>query len=211
MDLLKELTLRGKMIFVVIHQPSSDIYKMFDSMIILDVGGFQIYYGNPLEAVVYFKTRVNMVNKEQSACIECGNVNAEQVFTIIENKVVNEFGRFTDQRKISPNQWNEHFTNAISLPQPKKDSVEPLKSELNLPNKINQVKIFMKRDILSKWGNRQYLLKQIFYELGTRFSRKGARCLKDLEQRMFQKVLGKDVHSLPRKYLTSNLELFDTT
>ena len=28
MDLLRELTLKGKLIFVVIHQPSSDIYKM---------------------------------------------------------------------------------------------------------------------------------------------------------------------------------------
>jgi ABC-type multidrug transport system ATPase subunit len=43
MDLLKELTLRGKLIFVVIHQPSSDIYKMFDKMIFLDVGGYQIF------------------------------------------------------------------------------------------------------------------------------------------------------------------------
>ena len=47
MDLLKELSLRGKMIFVVIHQPSSDIFKMFDTLIITDSGGFQIYYGNP--------------------------------------------------------------------------------------------------------------------------------------------------------------------
>ncbi|MBT28747.1 MAG: ABC transporter, partial [Thalassobius sp.] len=31
-DLLKELSLKGKLIFVVIHQPSSDIYKMFDKM-----------------------------------------------------------------------------------------------------------------------------------------------------------------------------------
>src|SRR5690606_37239364 len=31
MDLLKELSLRGKMVFVVIHQPSSDIFKMFDT------------------------------------------------------------------------------------------------------------------------------------------------------------------------------------
>jgi ABC-type multidrug transport system ATPase subunit len=39
MDLLRELTLKGKLIFVVIHQPSSDIYKMFDKIIFLDVGG----------------------------------------------------------------------------------------------------------------------------------------------------------------------------
>jgi len=31
-DLLKELSLKGKLIFVVIHQPSSDIYKMFDKI-----------------------------------------------------------------------------------------------------------------------------------------------------------------------------------
>jgi len=39
MDLLKSLTLRGKMIFVVIHQPSSEFSKMFDGLLILDVGG----------------------------------------------------------------------------------------------------------------------------------------------------------------------------
>ncbi len=62
MDLLKELALKGKLIYVVIHQPSSDIYKMFDKLMILDVGGYPIYYGNPVEAVSYFKHLVNQVN-----------------------------------------------------------------------------------------------------------------------------------------------------
>jgi ABC transport system ATP-binding/permease protein len=39
MELLRELAVRGKLIFVVIHQPSSEIYKMFDNVIILDEGG----------------------------------------------------------------------------------------------------------------------------------------------------------------------------
>jgi len=156
MDLLKELALRGKMIFVVIHQPSSDIYKMFDRMVILDVGGYQIYYGNPLEAVVYFKTLVNLVNKDQSACIECGNVNAEQVFTIIENKLVNEFGRFTDQRKISPAQWNDYFTSKITVSNVKNESSK-VKSNLFLPRKFKQFQLFARRDILSKLSNKQYL------------------------------------------------------
>ncbi len=55
MDLLRELALKGKLIFVVIHQPSSDIYKMFDKMIILDTGGYEVYCGNPVEAVMYFQ------------------------------------------------------------------------------------------------------------------------------------------------------------
>ena len=53
-DLLKELTLLGKLVFVVIHQPASDIYKMFDKVIIMDVGGYPIFSGNPLEAISYF-------------------------------------------------------------------------------------------------------------------------------------------------------------
>ena len=32
MDMLKELSLKGKLIFVVIHQPSSEIFKMFDNL-----------------------------------------------------------------------------------------------------------------------------------------------------------------------------------
>jgi len=42
MDLLKELALKGKLVFVVIHQPSSDIFKMFDKLMILDTGGYLV-------------------------------------------------------------------------------------------------------------------------------------------------------------------------
>src|SRR5260221_6162388 len=105
-DLLKELSLKGKLVFAVIHQPSSDIFKMFDRLVILDTGGFQIYYGNPVDAVTYFKQNINMVNSDQGECQQCGNVNPEQIFNIIESKVINEFGNFSNERKFSPEQWN---------------------------------------------------------------------------------------------------------
>src|ERR1035438_8621145 len=79
MDLLKELALKGKLVFVVIHQPSSEIFKMFDKLMILDVGGYPIYYGNPVDAVIYFKTIINHVNSNESECITCGNVNPELI------------------------------------------------------------------------------------------------------------------------------------
>ena len=91
-DLLKELSLKGKLIFVVIHQPSSDIYKMFDKMFILDLGGYPIYYGNPIQAVVYFKEANQQVDSQRGQCPTCGNVNPEQIFNIIEAKVVTEYG-----------------------------------------------------------------------------------------------------------------------
>ena len=156
MDLLKELSLKGKMIFVVIHQPSSDIYKMFDQMVILDVGGYQIYYGNPVEAVTYFKAIVNMIDREVGSCIECGNVNPEQIFNIIETKVVNEYGKFTDHRKVSPETWNEYFNKKIKVQKVKEHSEKP-KITLHIPNKLSQAVIFTLRDVKSKLSNTQYL------------------------------------------------------
>lgn len=157
MDLLKELSLRGKMIFVVIHQPSSEIFKMFDRLLILDTGGHQIYYGNPVKAVTYFKNIVEMIDKDQSACIECGNVNPEQIFNIIEMKVVDEYGRFTSKRKYSPEQWHEQFQSNIEIETANEVQSKPERS-LDLPNKIKQARIFLERDVLAKISNRQYVL-----------------------------------------------------
>jgi len=42
MEILKDLSLNGKLVFVVIHQPSSNIFKLFDRLVILDVGGYPI-------------------------------------------------------------------------------------------------------------------------------------------------------------------------
>ena len=47
MSLLKEQAYKGKLVIVNIHQPNSDLYKMFDKIMIIDKGGYQIYYGYP--------------------------------------------------------------------------------------------------------------------------------------------------------------------
>ena len=43
MDLLRDLTLKGKLVITVIHQPSSGIFKMFDKIAILDQDGFMVF------------------------------------------------------------------------------------------------------------------------------------------------------------------------
>lgn len=158
MDLLKELALKGKLVFVVIHQPSSDIYKMFDKLLILDTGGYPIYYGNPVDAVIYFKQLVNHVNANESECPSCGNVNPEQVFNIIESKVVDEYGNLTPNRKVSPKEWNDFYTEKIAvkmIPAPEHKTMP--ENPFKIPNKIKQFGIFLVRDILSKFTNKQYV------------------------------------------------------
>ncbi len=156
-DLLKELSLKGKLIFVVIHQPSSDIYKMFDKMIILDVGGFQIYYGNPVEAVMYFKRITDQINSDVGQCHTCGNVNPELIFNTIDAKVVDEYGNLTEKRKNSPQKWREYFLQNQKIEKTEDVQEEPPRS-LHIPSLIKQLKVFITRDFLSKISNTQYLL-----------------------------------------------------
>ena len=156
-DLLKELSLKGKLIFVVIHQPSSDIYKMFDKMIIMDTGGYPAYYGPPIEAITYFKKSTHQIDSNRGQCENCGNVNPEQIFSIIEAKVVDEYGQPTSKRKITPPQWFDLYKERFKINHVEDVKEEPPQS-LSLPNKIKQTIIFVKRDTLSKLSNKQYLL-----------------------------------------------------
>ncbi|MDO1446070.1 ATP-binding cassette domain-containing protein [Rhodocytophaga aerolata] len=156
-DLLKELSLKGKLIFVVIHQPSSDIFKMFDKLFLLDTGGYPIYYGNPVESVIYFKKATNQVDSDKGQCHTCGNVNPEQIFNIIEAKVVDEYGQFTNKRKVTPPQWNERYLQNFKLEEVTLVKENPPKA-LNLPSRFKQTVIFTVRDFLSKISNVQYML-----------------------------------------------------
>jgi ABC-type multidrug transport system ATPase subunit len=157
LDLLKELARKGKLLFIVIHQPSSEIFKMFDKLIILDTGGYLIYNGNPIDSIVYFKKKIEQANYNESECYVCGNVNPEQIFNIVETKVFTESGQPTETRRISPTDWSNLYRN-----EKKEDKREPGGPipEINFktPNKLKQFIVFAKRDILSKVADTQYLL-----------------------------------------------------
>lgn len=159
MDLLKELSLKGKLIFVVIHQPSSDIFKMFDRLVILDQGGYPVFNGNPVESVTYFKHLMNHVDSDQCECPECGNVNPEQIFNIIEAKVVDEFGHLTSKRKTSPEEWYQNYKNTFGQHDHKEESEKVLPEiKFKIPTRLKQIKVFLKRDVLAKISNLQYML-----------------------------------------------------
>ena len=159
LDLMKELTLKGKVVFAVIHQPSSDIFKMFDKLLILDQGGYLIYDGEPIESLIYFKSSIQHANWNESECPVCGNVNPEQIFNIVETKVLDEYGNFTNERKISPPEWQEKFVHSETRQkQPAPEPGGKLPSiHFKVPNRIKQFSIFLQRDVLAKLANTQYL------------------------------------------------------
>ncbi|MCX6253852.1 MAG: ATP-binding cassette domain-containing protein [Bacteroidia bacterium] len=156
MDLLRDLTLKGKLIFTNIHQPSSEIFKMFDKVLILDQGGCMAYFGNPVDSVIYFKTLDAQINSNQGECPSCGNVNPEVIFNIIETQVVDEFGKYTEKRKVKPKEWANTYNSRhplIKLP----DVKEPPHKNLQRPGIFKQFLIYLSRDFKSKIANGQYV------------------------------------------------------
>ena len=159
MLLLKEQALKGKLVIVNIHQPYSDIYKLFDRFLILDREGHVIYKGNPIDAITYFKSQSHYVNADVGHCESCGNVMPEEILKIVEEKEVDEYGRVTKERKVAPEEWYDLYLKKIESHQ----EIQPVKAELptvdfKIPGRFNQFRIFSIRNILAKLANRQYML-----------------------------------------------------
>lgn len=161
MLLLKRQILKGKVVIVNIHQPSSDLFKLLDKMLVMDQGGRIIFQGNPMDGIVYFRKAAHYFNAEESECMTCGNVNTEVILRVVEARVVNESGKLTRNRKRSANEWYQLYLKNI---QPTLRSIahgEKVNLPINnfhIPNRFRQFRIFFSRSILSKIGDRQYLL-----------------------------------------------------
>ena len=163
MLLLKHQAREGKLVIVNIHQPSSDIFKLFDKLWIMDKGGRMIYTGNPLDAIIYFKDLTNHVNALECECLQCGNVNPEQVLEIVETKKIDESGNFIPERRFPPEEWYRLFKQNIERKSDTNQHVneEIPKTQFKKPGIWNQLQIFFSRNMRIKFSDRQYLLINI--------------------------------------------------
>ncbi|MBN2215265.1 MAG: ATP-binding cassette domain-containing protein [Bacteroidales bacterium] len=164
-QLLKKQTFKGKLIFANIHQPSSDVFKQLDKLLVMDQGGHVIYYGNPVDAISYFKRMSNYVDAEERECLLCGNINTDQILRNVEARVVDVNGRLTRKRKTSPEEWYDMYMENVD-PVIKKikrsySTILP-ETDFKVPSRWQQLKIFFTRDVLAKFKNQQYLLLTLF-------------------------------------------------
>lgn len=158
MALLRKQALRGKLVFAIIHQPSSNVIKMFDRLWILDKGGYMIYDGDPVEALVYFKTETSQANAAESECPSCGNIETDNILHIVEVKVIDNDGKPGKERQVSPAEWYEKYRKKmmpVLVNKPEKIPVTP--SKFRVPNKLAQLRTFIIRNITRKIADRQYM------------------------------------------------------
>lgn len=166
MSLLKRQVLKGKLVIINIHQPSSDIYKLLDKLLVIDQGGYIVYNGNPMNAIVYFKKKAHYVNPEERECYLCGNVKTEQPLRIIEARMVDPSGKLIRKRKVTPQEWYQQYCDEFEASFDWKSKSATLKEKLPnnlycIPSRRSQFATFMLRDALKKLKDTQYMLLNI--------------------------------------------------
>ncbi len=159
---LNEQASKGRLVIVNIHQPSSEIFRLFDKVLILDQGGYMAYYGNPIEAIEYFKKQSEKVDGTSAECITCHNIKPDEIFNILEARQVDEHGEITDVRKRKPEEWSNTFNSIKGVEQ------ENVLFETKLPNLKHsrpslgrQFSVYLKRFVLSKIRDYEFLTYSI--------------------------------------------------
>jgi ABC transport system ATP-binding/permease protein len=159
MNLLRKHALSGKLVIANIHQPSSDILKLFDRLWLIDKGGYMIYDGDPVEALVYFKTETSQANAAESECPNCLNVETDKILQIVEVKVIDSDGFEGKERQVTPEEWYERYKRKMMpLPggEPEKTDLPP--NNFKVPDKLYQIRTFIKRNLTRKKADKQYVV-----------------------------------------------------
>jgi ABC-type multidrug transport system permease subunit len=158
-SLLKQLTLSGKLLFINIHQPSSDVFKKLDKLLVLDKGGRPVYYGNPVDALIYFRKNTQQIDLIEGQCPTCKTVHPDDILELIELKKVDETGQESSERKHSPDFWYQKFRNELNVPLTEKPEVSEL-PEISFapPRSWAQFLTYLKRNVLIKANDRQFIV-----------------------------------------------------
>jgi ABC-type multidrug transport system ATPase subunit/uncharacterized tellurite resistance protein B-like protein/ABC-type multidrug transport system permease subunit len=170
-ELLQRLTLKGKIIFVVIHQPSSKIYRMFDKILFLDKGGKLAFFGDVVAALAYFRNhaKTQHVNPallniaEEAAALAGENIEPDVLLATLEEPLRDIDGIPLPKRKYPPEYWKNRYqqfrssVRRLNIEDVQKVALPPPR-ELSLLEKWTQFTTLLKRNFLNKLRDRSNLL-----------------------------------------------------
>lgn len=144
-DLLWNYSLKGKIIYVVIHQPAPELYYKFNKIIFLDKGGRLAFYGDTKEAVKYFSAKSERYRVKDSL-IETCQVSPDILFNVLEDvrvdlegKIIYEKsndGNMIPARKISPIEWQKNYLEYLNNKKMQNIDEEEEKNNIEVGNNI---------------------------------------------------------------------------
>jgi len=118
-DILSSLTQQGKIVLATIHQPNSSIFRKFDNVLLMDMGGKIAYYGSPGDCFSYFDEELTQLS-HRAAEIELKKTlkTSDFMFDVITYPEYNEHnepvyeqvqGYIQPKRKFSPSYWRDKY------------------------------------------------------------------------------------------------------
>jgi ABC transport system ATP-binding/permease protein len=162
--LIRQLASRGKMVFVVIHQPSSRLYAMFDKMIVLDRGGRLAFFGPAVEAIDYFQR----YSSEGGQQIEVSEVEVapELILDTMEQPLRDIDGTPLNIRRYAPVFWQEAYraeqNRYLTAGEASEEQAEPVllpwRQPRNLREHFSVFTTLLRRNFLHKLRDRSNLL-----------------------------------------------------
>ncbi|MGE4554108.1 MAG: ATP-binding cassette domain-containing protein, partial [Desulfovibrionaceae bacterium] len=178
MELLAEISLRGKMVLAVVHQPGSRIYKLFDKILMLDNGGKLAFFGEAGAALTYFRDHLLGPEGEGGTdadaggpaaplegveCPRCGTVQPHVLLDSLEESLRDIDGSVLGERKYSPDYWKRRFRehavdawlSSVALPPPEPVPPPP---RLGVRARLSQFRTLVSRNFVSKLRDRANLL-----------------------------------------------------
>jgi ABC-type multidrug transport system ATPase subunit/ABC-type multidrug transport system permease subunit/putative methionine-R-sulfoxide reductase with GAF domain/predicted nuclease of predicted toxin-antitoxin system len=161
-ELLKSISLEGKIVYVIIHQPSSKIYKIFDKVIVLDKGGKLAFSGDNYDALKYFREHSNQHFGNVIECPACKNVEPDLILETLEEPARDKDGTPLDIRKRTPEYWKNEFveyekrSGNVSFPLQENPFIPP-KARLSLKELFVQFYVLLKRNFFNKLRDKSNL------------------------------------------------------
>jgi len=166
LELLSSLTLNGKIVVAVIHQPGSKLYKMFNKVILLDNGGRMAYYGTSYSALEYFKRHMEATlagDPVEVECPHCKTVQPNVLLDSLEDSLQDIDGAVLGERKYSPEYWKAQYRRKVvsswfsNVKLPTRDSLPPQRV-ITPRERFNQFLTLLRRNFTNKMRDRANLL-----------------------------------------------------
>lgn len=118
-DILTTLCQQGKIVIITIHQPNSSIYRKFDRVLMMDMGGKLAFYGNPTESFPYFDEELSQLTIRRAEIERKRQLMTSDYFydiitypefTSRGDPVYEQYQKQVQQkRRFSPDYWRDKF------------------------------------------------------------------------------------------------------
>ncbi|MBW6515782.1 MAG: ATP-binding cassette domain-containing protein [Candidatus Cloacimonetes bacterium] len=175
-DILKNYSDQGKIVIITIHQPNPNIFEKINKVLVMDMGGKPVYFGDCDEVFSYFDHEVEQIEYRREEIEKKRNQRMPDFFQdIIDYPQYNESNEkiyeqidqtLIPRRKFSPNYWRDKYKRKqlfelISFETEQKKNIKTKKEisrkKMPLTGHLSQFMTYLKRNVLMKLRNRTNL------------------------------------------------------